>query len=92
MEVLINNISKDMYQIQVNDKQKTIHQVYLSDEVHLDFTNNKISKEELIKFSFEFLLEREPNTSILSSFELDIISKYFPEYLQNIKKFCNIKN
>ena len=92
MEVLINNISKDMYQIQVNDKQKTIHQVYLSDEVHLDFTNNKISKEELIKFSFEFLLKRESNTSILSSFELDIISKYFPEYLQNIKKFCNIKN
>ena len=90
MEVLINNLSKDKFQILVNNKQKTIHQVYLSDEVHLDFTNNKISKEALIKFSFKFLLEREPNTSILSSFELDIISKYFPEYLLSVKKFCNI--
>ena len=91
MEVLINNLSKDKFEILVNNKQKTMHQVYLSDEVHLDFTNNKISKEELIKFSFEFLLEREPNTSILSSFELNIISKYFPEYLLSVKKFCNIK-
>ena len=90
MEVLINNLSKDKFEILVNNKQKTIHQVYLSDEVHLDFTNNKISKEELIKFSFEFLLEREPNTSILSSFELNIISKYFPEYFLSVKKFCNI--
>ena len=90
MEVLINNLSKDKFEILVNNKQKTIHQVYLSDEVHLDFTNNKISKEELIKFSFEFLLEREPNTSILSSFELNIISKYFPEYLLSVKKYCNI--
>jgi len=90
LEVLINNLSKDKFQILVNNKQKTIHQVYLSDEVHLDFTNNKISKEDLIKFSFKFLLEREPNTSILSSFELDIISKYFPEYLLSVKKFCNI--
>ena len=90
MEVLINNLSKDKFEILVNNKQKTIHQVYLSDEVHIDFTNNKISKEELIKFSFEFLLEREPNTSILSSFELNIISKYFPEYLLSVKKFCNI--
>ena len=90
MEVLINNLSKDKFEILVNNKQKTMHQVYLSDQVHLDFTNNKISKEELIKFSFEFLLEREPNTSILSSFELNIISKYFPEYFLSVKKFCNI--
>jgi len=90
LEVLIKNLSKDKFEILVNSVQKTIHQVYLSDEVHLDFTNNKISKEELIKFSFEFLLEREPNTSIFSSFELNIISKYFPEYLLSVKKFCNI--
>ena len=90
MEVLIINLSNDKFQVLVDNKQKTTHQVYLSDEVHLDFTNNKISKEEIIKFSFEFLLEREPNTSILSSFELDIISKYFPEYLLSVKKFCNI--
>ena len=68
-----------------------MHQVYLSDEVHLDFTNNKISKEELIKFSFEFLLEREPNTAILSSFDLIQISQYFPEYFKELRDYCSMK-
>ncbi len=44
-------------------------------------TKNKILKEELLKFSFNFLLEREPNTSILSKFDIIVISKYFPEYI-----------
>ena len=30
--------------------------------------------------SFEFLLEREPATSILREFSLDIVSRYFPSY------------
>jgi hypothetical protein len=34
----------------------------------------------LVRASFEFLLEREPATSIMSSFSLDVISTYFPEY------------
>ena len=42
--------------------------------------------EELIRKSFEFLLEREPKESILSRFDLSIISRYFPEYEREIKK------
>jgi len=34
----------------------------------------------LIEKSFEFLLERESNTSILRSFDLPVIQRYFPEY------------
>ena len=48
----------------------------------------KVTKEELLKFSFNFLLERESNTSILSSFELRLISKYFPEYENSVKNWC----
>ena len=51
-------------------------------------TKKKISKKKLIEYSFQFLLDREPNTSILSFFELNIISKYFPEYENEIKSFC----
>jgi hypothetical protein len=36
--------------------------------------------EELIRKSFEFLLEREPKEAILESFELPLISSYFPDY------------
>jgi hypothetical protein len=34
----------------------------------------------LIDASFAFLLEREPKESILRSFRLSVIERYFPEY------------
>ena len=36
--------------------------------------------ERVVRISFEFLLEREPASSILSEFSLDVIGRYFPEY------------
>ena len=36
--------------------------------------------------AFEFLLDRESNTSILSRFDLFEISRYFPDFEQAIKK------
>ena len=35
---------------------------------------------QLVRASFAFLLEREPPSSILQSFSLDVIERYFPEY------------
>jgi hypothetical protein len=37
---------------------------------------------DLVVRSFEFLLEREPATSIFRSFELSAIPRHFPEYNQ----------
>ena len=39
-----------------------------------------VPREELVRRSFEFLLEREPKEAILRSFELSVIARYFPEY------------
>ncbi|MFZ0668394.1 MAG: hypothetical protein WAM97_21775 [Acidimicrobiales bacterium] len=36
--------------------------------------------DQFVKESFRFLLEREPNTSILRSFSIEVIGKYFPEW------------
>ena len=55
----------------------------------LNLTKNKISKEELLNFSFNFLLEREPNTTILSKFEIIVISKYFSEYISKVENYCS---
>ena len=33
---------------------------------------------------FAFLLEREPNESILSSFDVGVIARYFPEFEREI--------
>jgi hypothetical protein len=36
--------------------------------------------ESLVARSFDFLLEREPPSAILASFELSVIQRYFAEY------------
>jgi hypothetical protein len=36
--------------------------------------------EDLVGRSFDFLLEREPPSSILRRFDLSVIPRYFPEY------------
>jgi hypothetical protein len=40
---------------------------------------------DLVRRSFEFLLEREPKESILRSFDLPVIGRYFPEYERSIR-------
>jgi len=42
--------------------------------------------EHLVRRSFEFLLEREPPESILRSFDLSVIQRYFREYDQRFKR------
>ena len=43
--------------------------------------------ERLLEASFEFLLEREPASSILSRFALPVIERYFPEYRREIGRW-----
>ena len=48
-----------------------------------------LSKEKLLEFSFAFLLERESNASILTSFDLQVISKYFSNYEHEVRSFID---
>ena len=90
MSIFIKELSNNKFEIIVNKKLITKHTVLLTDEYHVSLTKKKISKKILLEYSFKFLLEREPNSSILSFFELNIISKYFPEYENEIKSFCTL--
>ena len=87
MTILIKELSDEEFQVTVNANNPTSHNVTLTDYAYQNLTNGKVSKKELIEFSFKFLLEREPNTSILSSFELSVISRYFPEYIKTVKEW-----
>jgi hypothetical protein len=40
---------------------------------------------DLVRDSVAFLLEREPKESILRSFDLPLIGRYFPEYRRTIQ-------
>ncbi len=79
----------DKFEITVKADQLTKHVVTVTDQMLLNLTNNKISKEELLNFSFNFLLEREANTSILSKFDIIVISRYFPEYISKVENYCS---
>ncbi len=56
----------------------TDHRVRISRAEHERFGGGDVAT--LVHRSFEFLLEREPNTSILREFDLSEIERYFPEY------------
>ena len=43
-----------------------------------------VDTKRLVEESFHFLLERESVTSILPSFDINVIEGYFPEYRREI--------
>ena len=89
MSISLKIVSNNEYEVTVQSNAITTHLVTLSDEVHKNLTNEKVTKEELLDFSFKFLLNRESNTSILSSFELIVISRYFSDYEKSVKKWSS---
>jgi len=62
----------------------TKHNVTLDEEYYQKLTKGRISKEELIEKSFVFLLGRESKESILRTFNLQVIKRYFPAYEHSI--------
>jgi len=66
--------------VTVNARTTTTHTVTLEPEYYDKLTGGKVTQEKLIEKSFEFLLEHESNTSILSSFDLTLIDRYFSAY------------
>jgi hypothetical protein len=39
-----------------------------------------VAPEEAVAAAFRFLLDREPKDSILTNFDVSVISRYFPEF------------
>jgi hypothetical protein len=65
---------------------ESTHQVTLDEKDQARLAGPSAEPLELIRKSFEFLLEREPKESILSRFDLSVIGRYFPEYEREIRK------
>ena len=84
-EIKIKQLSNDLYDVTVFANATTSHKVTVTDKIHLKLTNNKLTKSQLLEKSFEFLLNREPNTSILFTFEIQVISNYFEEYEDHVR-------
>ncbi|MGD0381257.1 MAG: hypothetical protein ABSC30_14890 [Acidimicrobiales bacterium] len=75
------------FQVEVRDGAiTTSHTVTLPPRLAADLGWTDERAVELIEASFEFLLEREPATSVLRRFRLDVIGDYFPDYADEMAR------
>ena len=89
MSISIKKRTDDVFVVTVADGMTTTHTVTVTDKSFTDLTDNNVTKTQLLEFSFNFLLDREPNTSILSSFDINVISKYFSDYKDEVRRWCD---
>lgn len=85
-QIIVTAMDEYHFQVTVIDSPSTTHKVRIQSDYALKLTAGKITTHQLVEKSFEFLLERESNTSILRSFDLSEIARYFPEYESVITK------
>ncbi len=75
------------FEVTVNDGSgETTHHVSVPDGYLAKLGLDDVDRTELVRRSFEFLLEREPKESIMRTFELSVIQRYFPEYPDEIRQ------
>ena len=85
----IEKQTDDVFVVTVANSVTTTHTVTVSDQSLTDLAGDNTTKTELLEFSFNFLLDREPNTSILSSFDINVISSYFSDYSDEVRRWCD---
>jgi hypothetical protein len=68
-----------------DDAAATEHNVRV-DRATLDDLAPGGTPEDLVRASFDFMLEREPRESIMRSFELPIIGRFFADYPDEIRR------
>jgi hypothetical protein len=84
--VSVQQMDDKTFEVAVTGTTTTTHTVTVEPDYCKKVTGGRVRAETLVEKSFAFLLAREPNTSILRSFELPVIGRYFPEYETTIKK------
>lgn len=65
---------------------RTSHQVTLDASDFDRLHRGDESPEQFVERCFAFLLQREPKESILGSFDISVISRYFPEFEEEISR------
>ena len=66
---------------------ETRHHVTLSHATYQRLTVGNHTPEQCLEAAFRFLLDHEAKESILSRFDVDVISRYFPEFPRELPKY-----
>jgi hypothetical protein len=81
-DLVVKQTAPDVFEVSIGGRSPTRHRVTASPQYVRLLAGDRAPAAELVRQSFEFLLEREPNTGILAAFDLKVIQTYFPEYEQ----------
>lgn len=85
-DITVTAMGPGEFGVQVREGDSTTsHRVTVPDELLDELALPDVDQERLVEESFAFLLEREPATSILAEFPLTTISRYFPEYHDELR-------
>ena len=85
-QISVESSGGSVYRVVVTEgRNTTTHDVTVAPEDVARYAPGT-TPQRLLEASFEFLLEREPASSILSRFALPVIERYFPEYPQVIRQ------
>lgn len=80
-EIEVTALEEGFFGVRVTEGGATTeHRVTIPADYLADLGIADADPVRVIRESFAFLLEREPATSILREFPLDVITRYFPEY------------
>ncbi len=82
----VHTESDTAFVVTVTDGEcQTAHRVTVPEEFADRMAGKGGNIEELVRVSFEFLLEREAKDSILREFDITVIGRYFPEYEDDLR-------
>ena len=87
--ISVSMVEPDQYEVVVDGDTLTRHRVGMTQEYYRSLCGGTITHEWVIVQAFNFLLEREPNTSILERFDLPDIGRYFPEFEAELRERLN---
>ena len=75
------------YGVEVEEgNEVTGHKVRLPEGFLDDLLLTGVDEELIVRETIDFLLEREPATSILPEFSLADVSRYFPEFPEELQR------
>jgi len=85
--VTVSHAGGTTYRVVVEEGgRRTTHDVTVTPEAAARYAPAGTPVERLLQASFAFLLERESKESILATFALPVIERYFPEYPQVMRE------
>ena len=86
-EIVVDPAGEETYEVRVSEGgSESTHTVALTGDVYERLGRGHDSPESFVRACFEFLLAREPKESILSRFDIPVISRYFPEFEDEIRR------